>query len=54
MSFRELIDSIAVPEGVEVSFAAFRAWLERPRGGLKGELRPLGRAKDGWVGRAEN
>ena len=39
MSFRELVDSIAVPEGVEVSFAAFRAWLERRRGGLRGELR---------------
>ena len=32
MSFREFVDSIAVPEGVEVSFAAFRAWLERRRG----------------------
>ena len=39
MSFRELVDSIAVPEGVEVSFAAFRAWLERRRGALNGELR---------------
>ena len=39
MSFRELVDSIAVPEGVEVSFATFRAWLDRRRGGLKGELR---------------
>ena len=39
MSFREFVDSIAVPEGVEVSFAAFRAWLDRRRGGLKGELR---------------
>ena len=41
MSFRELVDSIAVPEGVEVCFATFRAWLERRRGGLKGELRQL-------------
>ena len=39
MSFREFVDSIAVPEGEEVGFAAFRAWLERRRGGLKGELR---------------
>ena len=39
MSFRELVDSIAVPEGEEVGFAAFRAWLERRRGGLAGELR---------------
>jgi hypothetical protein len=39
MSFRELVDSIGVPQGVEVNFAAFRAWLERRRGGLKGELR---------------
>ena len=39
MSFREFVDSIAVPEGVEVSFAVFRAWLDRRRGGLKGELR---------------
>ena len=39
MSFREFVDSIAVPEGQEVRFAAFRAWFERRRGGLKGELR---------------
>ena len=39
MSFRELVDSIAVPEGEEVRFAAFRAWFERRRGGLKGDLR---------------
>ena len=39
MSFREFVDSIAVPGGVEVSFAVFSAWLERRRGGLKGELR---------------
>ena len=44
MSFREFVDSIAVPEGDEVSFAAFRAWFERRRGGLKGELRQAGRA----------
>src|SRR5208283_296702 len=39
MSFREFVDSIAVPEGEEVRFAAFRAWFERRRGGLKGDLR---------------
>ena len=39
MSFRELVDSIAVPEGEEVRFATFRAWFERRRGGLKGDLR---------------
>jgi hypothetical protein len=39
MSFRELIDSIAIPEGDEVSFSAFRAWFERRRGGLRGDLR---------------
>ena len=44
MSFREFVDSIAVPEGVEVSFAAFRAWLERRRGGLKRRIAPGGRA----------
>jgi hypothetical protein len=39
MSFREFVDSIAVPEGEELRFAAFRAWFERRRGGLKGDLR---------------
>jgi hypothetical protein len=39
MSFREFVDSIAIPEGEEVSFADFRAWFERRRGGLKGDLR---------------
>jgi hypothetical protein len=39
MSFRELVDSIAIPEGEEVGFSAFRAWFERRRGGLKGDLR---------------
>jgi len=39
MSFRELVDSIAVPEGEEVRFPDFRAWFERRRGGLKGDLR---------------
>ena len=39
MSFREFVDTIAVPEGAEVGFAEFRAWLERRRGGLKSELR---------------
>jgi len=39
MSFREFVDSIAIPEGDEVSFSAFRAWFERRRGGLKGDLR---------------
>ena len=39
MSFREFVDTIAVPEGEEVRFSAFRAWLERRRGGLKGDLR---------------
>ena len=39
MSFREFVDSIAVPEGEEVRFSAFRAWFERRRGGLKGDLR---------------
>jgi hypothetical protein len=39
MSFRELVDSIAIPEGDEVSFSDFRAWFERRRGGLKGDLR---------------
>jgi len=39
MSFREFVDSIVVPEGVEVGFAEFRAWFERRRGGLKGDLR---------------
>ena len=44
MSFREFVDLIAVPEGVEVSsFVAFRAWLERRRGGLTGELRQVTR-----------
>ncbi len=39
MSFREFVDTIAVPEGEEVRFSTFRAWLERRRGGLKGDLR---------------
>ena len=39
MSFREFVDTIAVPEGEEVRFPAFRTWLERRRGGLKGDLR---------------
>ena len=39
MSFREFVDAIAIPEGDEVSFSAFRTWLERRRGGLKSELR---------------
>ena len=39
MSFREFVDTIAVPEGEEVRFSAFRTWLERRRGGLKGDLR---------------
>ena len=39
MSFREFVDSIAVPEGEEIRFAPFRAWFERRRGGLKGDLR---------------
>ena len=39
MSFREFVDAIAVPEGEEVRFADFRAWFERRRGGLKGDLR---------------
>ncbi len=39
MSFREFVDSIAVPDGEEFRFAAFRAWFERRRGGLKGDLR---------------
>ena len=39
MSFREFVDTIAVPEGEEVRFSAFRSWLERRRGGLRGELR---------------
>ncbi|RBP06412.1 UvrD-like helicase family protein [Roseiarcus fermentans] len=39
MSFRELVDSMAVPEGAEVGFSAFRAFVERRRGGLKGDLR---------------
>ena len=39
MSFRELVDSIAIPEGDEVTFSAFRTWFERRRGGLKGDLR---------------
>jgi hypothetical protein len=29
----------ASPEGEEVRFSAFRAWLERRRGGLRGDLR---------------
>ena len=44
MSFRELVDSIAVPEGVEVSFAAFRAWLERPARRPERRNAPGGRA----------
>ncbi len=39
MSFREFVDTIAVPEGEEVRFSVFRGWLERRRGGLKGDLR---------------
>lgn len=39
MSFREFVDTIAVPEGEEVRFSAFRAWLDRRRGGLRGDLR---------------
>ena len=39
MSFREFIDTIAIPDGDEVGFSAFRAWFERRRGGLKGDLR---------------
>ena len=39
MSFREFVDSIAIPEGEEVSFSAFRAWFERRRGALKGDLK---------------
>ena len=39
MSFLEFVDTIAVPEGEEVRFSAFRTWLERRRGGLKGDLR---------------
>jgi hypothetical protein len=39
MSFREFVDSIAVPEGAEVRFADFRSFFERRRGGLKGDLR---------------
>ena len=39
MSFREFVDTIGVPEGVEVGFVAFRGWLDRRRGGLKGDLR---------------
>ena len=39
MSFREFVDTIAVPQGEEVRFSAFRTWLERRRGGLKGDLR---------------
>jgi hypothetical protein len=39
MSFREFVDSIAVPAGEEFRFPAFRAWFERRRGGLKGDLR---------------
>src|SRR5271157_4175159 len=39
MSFREFVDTISVPEGEEVRFSAFRAWFERRRGGLKGDLR---------------
>ncbi len=39
MSFREFIDAIAVPEGEEVRFSTFRTWLERRRGGFRGDLR---------------
>ena len=34
MSFREFVDTIAVPEGDEVGFTDFRSWFERRRGGL--------------------
>ncbi len=39
MSFRELVDTIQVPEGAEVSFADFRLWFERRRGGLCSDLK---------------
>ena len=39
MSFREFVESIAVPEGQEVRFSDFRVWFERRRSGLQGELR---------------
>lgn len=34
MSFREFVDTIAVPEGAEVGFADFRSWFDRRRSGL--------------------
>ena len=42
MSFRELVESRSrFPRALKLCFATFRAWLERRRGGLKGELRQL-------------
>lgn len=38
MSFREFVDTIAVPDGAEVDFARFRSWFDRRRSGLGSAL----------------
>ncbi len=41
LSFRELLETLKIPQGREVQFADFRAWYARNRQSLRGELKDL-------------